>query len=45
MAYISIGLAECGFFAPLYFLRLFLNHRRLSKVQHEEPNITSELTS
>ncbi len=45
VAYVALGLTQYGFFAPLYFIRLFLNHRRLSKEQHEKPNITSELTS
>ena len=45
VAYVAIGLTQYGVFAPLYYIRLFLNHRRLCKEQHEKPNITSELTS
>ena len=45
VAYVALGLTQYGFLAPLYFFRLFLNHRRLSKEQREKPNITSELTS
>jgi len=45
VAYVFLGLAEYQVFAPLYFVRLYLNHRRLKKEQTEKPNITSELTS
>lgn len=38
-AYVCLGLVQYQLFAPLYFFRLFSNHRRLSKEQHEEPNI------
>jgi hypothetical protein len=32
IAYVAIGLAQYGSLAPLYFIRLFLNYRRLSKM-------------
>jgi hypothetical protein len=42
VAYIAIGIAEYGAFAPLYFIRLYLNYRRLKREQYREPNIHVE---
>lgn len=44
MAYISIGLTEYLVFAPLYFFRLYRNHRRLKTIQNEEPSDSPDST-
>ncbi len=36
VAYMAIGLAEFGLFAPVYYFRLYRNYRRLQK-QDEQP--------
>ena len=35
LAYVSLGLMQYGLFAPLYLIRLFLNYRRLRKINME----------
>ena len=37
MAYVCVGLMEYQVFAPVYFVRLFLNCRRMRKHEHESP--------
>ena len=44
-AYVSIGLAEYSIFAPLYFIRLYRNYKRLKDTQKEDSNNASEATS
>ena len=36
VAYIAIGLAQFGVYAPLYLFRLCLNYRRLKRLPNEE---------
>ena len=38
VSYIAVGLTEYGVFAPLYFFRLYRNHRRLQARQREALN-------
>jgi len=45
VAYVSIGLAEYTVFAPLYFIRLYRNFKRLNGAQNNDPNKASEATS
>jgi len=45
VAYVSIGLIEYTVFAPLYFIRLYRNFRRLKGAQNDGPNKASDATS
>jgi hypothetical protein len=45
VAYVTIGLAEYTVFAPLYFIRLYRNYKRLNGAQNDGPNQASEATS
>ncbi len=42
VAYVCLGLAEYQLFAPLYFVRLYRNHRRLEEEQAESPGSITE---
>jgi hypothetical protein len=42
VAYVVIGLAEYGVFAPLYFIRLYRNYRRLKGAPNNGPDQDSE---